>query len=162
MNETVDIRYLSDCPEVIPILASWVFDQWGQRYEIESPGVQVKLFANRTNQDKIPLAFVAFSGSQPVGTASLKIQEMTTHPHLGYWLGEVFVVEEFRGRGIGTELILRATDKAHELGVETLYLHTPDKIILYSRLGWEEIERPIYCGQEVAIMKKTLAWNRHR
>ncbi len=157
MNETVDIRHLADCPETIPTLASWVFGQWGQQYKLESVGVQVELFANRTDRDKIPLSYVAFSGSEPVGTASLKIQEMTTHTHFLYWLGAVYVVGQFRGRGIGTELIARATDKARELGVETLYLHTPGKTVLYSRLGWQEIERSVYCGHEVVIMKKELA-----
>ena len=82
---------------------------------------------------------------------------MTTHTHLPYWLGEVYVVEQCRCRGIGAELVSRTTDKARELGVETLYLHTADKAAFYSRLGWQEIERLFYCGREVAVMKKELA-----
>ncbi|MGD9364969.1 MAG: GNAT family N-acetyltransferase [Desulfobacteraceae bacterium] len=156
MNETIEIRYLADCPEVIPALASWTFEQWGQQYKMESIRVQLELFANRVNRDKIPLSLVAFLDTQPVGTASLKVREMTTHTHLPYWLGAVFVVEKFRNRGIGTELISRATDKARHLGVETLYLHTPDKAGLYLRLGWEKIERTVYYDHEVVIMKKEL------
>lgn len=156
MNETIDIKHLADCPEVIPTLASWAFNQWGQQYKMESVSVQLELFANRVNRDKIPLALVAFSGTQPVGTASLKVREMTTHSHLLYWLGAVYVVEQFRSRGIGTALISRATDIARDLGVETLYLHTPDKAGLYLRLGWKEIERSIYCEHEVVIMKKVI------
>lgn len=53
-------------------------------------------------------------------------------------------------------MILRATDKARELGVKTLYLHTRDRAGLYLRLGWEEIERTVYYEHEVAIMKKDL------
>lgn len=157
MNETMEIKYLADCPEVIPTLASWTFEQWGQQYKMDSVRVQFKLFADRLNRDKIPLSLVAFLDTQPVGTASLKVREMTTHKHLPYWLGAVFVVEQFRNRGIGTELISRATDKARDLGVETLYLHTPDKAGLYLRLGWEEIERTVYYDHEVVIMKKELA-----
>lgn len=154
MNETIDIKYLADCPEVIPTLASWTFNEWGQQYKMESVTVQLELFADRVNRDKIPLALVAFLDSQPVGTASLKVREMTTHTHLLYWLGAVYVVEQFRNRGIGAALISRATNKAHDLGVETLYLHTPDKAGLYLRLGWQEIERSIYYDHEVVIMKK--------
>ncbi len=154
--ETIDIKYLADCPELIPTLASWAFKQWGRQYKMESVGVQLEFFANRANRDKIPLALVAFLDSQPVGTASLKIREMTTHTHLQYWLGTVYVVKQFRNRGIGTELISRATAKARDLGVETLYLHTPDKVGLYLRLGWEEIERTVYYEHEVVIMKKKL------
>ncbi|MEJ2638053.1 MAG: GNAT family N-acetyltransferase [Desulfosarcinaceae bacterium] len=106
------------------------------------------------NRDKIPLSIVAFLDAKLVGTVSLKVREMTTHTLLPYWVGAVYVVEQFRNRGIGTELITRATDKARDLGVETLYLHTPDKAGLYSRLGWEEIERIVYYDHEVVIMKK--------
>lgn len=124
---------------------------------MESVGVQLELFARRVNRDKLPLALVAFLDAQPIGTASLKIREMTTHIHLPYWLGAVYVVAQFRNRGIGTQLISRATDVARDLGVETLYLHTPDKAGLYLRLGWEEIERAVYYDHEVVIMKKELA-----
>ena len=153
----MEIKYLADCPEVIPTLASWTFEQWGQQYQMESIRVQLKLFADRVNRDKIPLSLVAFLDTRPVGTASLKVREMTTHTHLPYWLGAVFVVEQFRHRGIGTKLISHATDKARDLGVETLYLHTPDKTGLYLRLDWEEIERTVYYDHEVVIMKKELS-----
>lgn len=156
MNKTIEIKYLADCPELIPTLASWIFEQWGKQYRIESIRVQLELFANRINRDMIPLSLVAFLDAQPVGTASLKIREMTTHTHLPYWLGAVFVVEQFRNRGIGTKLILHATDKARDLGVKTLYLHTPDKAGLYLRLGWKEIEKTVYYDHEVVIMKKEL------
>jgi GNAT superfamily N-acetyltransferase len=156
MNDTIDIKYLADCPETIPTLASWTFEQWGRQYKMESVRVQLELFANRMNRDKIPLALVAFLGAQPVGTASLKVREMTTHTHLPYWLGAVYVVEQFRNQGFGTELILRTSDKARDLNVRTLYLHTPDKAGLYLRLGWEEIERTVYYDREVVILKKEL------
>jgi hypothetical protein len=84
MNETIDIQYLADCPDVISTIASWVFEQWGQQYKMESVNVQLELFANRMNRDKFPIAMVAFLGSQPVGTASLKIREMNSHSHLLY------------------------------------------------------------------------------
>jgi hypothetical protein len=86
MNEIINIPYLAECPEVIPTLASWVYEQWGQQYRIESVRVQMELFANRTNRDKIPLALVAFQGTHPVGTAFLKNREMTTYLHLQYGL----------------------------------------------------------------------------
>jgi GNAT superfamily N-acetyltransferase len=157
MNETIEIKFLVDCPEAIPTLALWVFEQWGQQYKMASVDVQLELFADRVNRNKIPLSMVAFLDSRPVGTASLKTREMTTHTHLPYWLAAVYVDEQFRSKGIGTELILHATDKARDLGVETLYLHTSEQVGLYAHLGWEEVERTIYYEHEVTIMKKELA-----
>jgi len=118
---------------------------------------QIEKITERLNTDKFPLAFVALAGSRPVGTASLKIQEMTTHKHLYYWLGTVYVVPEYRGKGVGSALVKHAEMKAGELGVKTLYLHTPDKEGFYLDRNWETIERPVYFDMPVVIMKKEMA-----
>jgi len=151
------IRYLADCPELVPVLARWVFDEWREQYRISSVDDQIELFMQRTNRNRFPLALVAFSGDEPVGTASLKLREMTTHTHLVYWLGAVFVTKDMRNRGIGTALVECATAAAQQLAAWMLYLHTSGKVSLYSRLGWVEMERCLYSGHEVVIMKKELA-----
>ncbi len=92
-----------------------------------------------------------------MGTASLKIREMTTHEHLYHWLGSVYVLPAYRGRGIGSALVARAEQEAAELGVRTLYLHTPDKEGFYRRRGWETMERPVYFDMPVAVMRKDMA-----
>jgi GNAT superfamily N-acetyltransferase len=156
MEDPVAIEYLADYPELIPVLATWVYDYWGEMYKIKSLEESIEKISERLNIDKLPLAFVALAGSKPVGTASLKIQEMTTHKHLYHWLGAFYVAAEYRNKGIGAALVNRAETKAHELGVETLYLHTPDKELFYRNLGWETIERPIYFDMPVTIMRKEL------
>lgn len=156
MEDPVAIEYFADYPELVPVLATWVYNYWGEMYKIKSLEESTKKISERLNTDEFPLAFVALAGSKPVGTASLKIQEMTTHKHLHHWLGTVYVVPEYRNKGIGTALVNRAETKARELGVETLYLHTPDKERFYTSLGWETIDRPIYFDMPVSVMKKEL------
>lgn len=151
------IEYLADHPEFAPVLASWVFDHWGKMYRMQSVEEQIDKISARLNTDRFPLAFVVLVDSTPVGTASLKIQEMTTHQHLYHWLGTVYVVPEYRNQGIGSALIARAETKAKELRVQTLYLHTPDKERFYRKRGWEPIERPVYLDMPVVIMRKEMA-----
>ena len=157
MSEPVVIEYLKSYPQFVPVIASWVFDHWGKMYRMKSVEDQIEKISERLNINKFPLAFVALAGPLPVGTASLKIQEMTTHQHLHHWLGTVYVVPEYRGKGIGSALVERTEMKARELGVKTLYLHTPDKERFYLKRGWEAIERPIYFKMPVVIMKKEMA-----
>lgn len=157
MSEPVVIEYLKSFPQYVPLIASWVFDHWAKMYRMKSVEEQIEKISERLNTDTFPLAFVALAGSLPVGTASLKIQEMTTHKYLHHWLGTVYVVPEFRGKGIGSALVARAEMKARELGVKTLYLHTPDKERFYLHRGWEAIERPVYFDMPVVIMKKEMA-----
>lgn len=157
MHEPVAIEYLANYPGLIPVLASWVYGYWGKMYRMKSVEEQIAKISGRISTDRFPLAFVALADSVPVGTASLKIREMTTHKHLYHWLGTVYVVPEYRSRGIGSTLIKRAEAKAKELGVKTLYLHTPDKERFYLSRGWETIERPVYFDMPVVIMKKEMA-----
>ncbi|MDH3973290.1 MAG: GNAT family N-acetyltransferase [Deltaproteobacteria bacterium] len=156
MNEQVSIVYLSRNPQYIPVLASWVYDYWGEMYRIQSVEEQIAKMSDRLNTNNFPLALVALMGSVPVGTVSLKIQEMTTHKHLYHWLGTLYVLPNYRKKGIGRTLVKHAETKARELGVKTLYLHTPDKEQFYMHQGWETIERPVYFGMQVAVMSKEI------
>ncbi|MEW6376137.1 MAG: GNAT family N-acetyltransferase [Thermodesulfobacteriota bacterium] len=156
MNESVVIEYLASHPQFIPVIASWVFDYWKKMYRLKSLEEQIEKISERLNTKRFPLTFVALQDSLPIGTASLKIQEMTTHKHLYHWLGTVYVVPENRNKGIGSALVKRAEMKAKELGVKTLYLHTPDKERFYLKRGWEPIERPVYFDMPVVIMKKEM------
>ena len=124
---------------------------------MKSVDEQMEKISERVNTDRLPLAFVARVDTVPVGTASLKIQEMSTHKHLYHWLGPVYVVPEYRNMGIGSALIKRAEAKAKELGVQTLYLHTPDKERFYLHRGWETVERPVCFDMSVALMGKKVA-----
>ena len=154
--EPVVIRYLADCPQHIPVIATWIFDYWGKSYGFKSLQDQINALSRRLYRNRIPLALVAFSGSRPVGTASLKIQEMPMRKQFYYWLGSVYVIPEFRGRGIGRSLVTRCETVAAEIGVTDLFLHTPDKQGFYRKLNWNSVEKCIYHDMSVVIMKKSL------
>jgi len=152
----VTIAYLADYPQHVPIIAEWVFRHWGRMYRMPSLAWQIERLSERLNKDRLPLALVALVRDEPVGTASLKIREMTTHPHLEHWLGTVYVVEAWRHRGIGIALVERAETEARRLGTGMLYLHTPDKESFYAKRGWTTVEKPVYYDMPVAVMKKEL------
>lgn len=69
----------------------------------------------------------------------------------------MYVVETSRHRGIGTALVEYAESEARRLGIETLYLHTPDKETFYTKRGWVTIECPVYYEMKVTVMKKELS-----
>lgn len=156
MDAPVTIDLLARHPRLVPLLASWVFTQWGAQYRMASVDEQLNKFSERLHVDRFPLSVVAFVDSAPVGTASLKLREMTTHPKFEHWVGAVYVLPSYRYRGIGSTLMQAAEGKARELGVDTLYLHTADRERYYLRRGWETIEQPVYLGMTVAVMKKEL------
>jgi len=99
---------------------------------------------------------VAFQGSEPVGSASLKMQEMDTHKHLLHWLGTVYVHPEYRRQGIGSQLVERAMAEAQRPGLSELYLYTVNRERMYARLEWRPVERTRYQEQQVLIMRRDL------
>jgi GNAT superfamily N-acetyltransferase len=91
-----------------------------------------------------------------LGMVSLKFHDMDTRPDLDPWLGGLFVLPEWRNRGVGTLLMHRAVEEARKLNISRLYLWTPSAERLYAKLGWQVIERTNYFGKEAVVMQRNL------
>jgi N-acetylglutamate synthase-like GNAT family acetyltransferase len=149
--------YLADRPEFIPVLAEWFYEEWGRNnpgFTVES--IEGKL-RQRLNRNQVPLVLVLLREGSPIASASLKIKELETHPQYLHWLGSVYVLEDYRGGGIGTQLVKQALSEARRVGVRELYLYTRNRVRFYTRLGWISIERPSYHGRTVIIMMQNLS-----
>ncbi len=102
---TIDIHYLADHVNLTRLIATWFYEEWGIPHPKNSvENVEKRLF-NQMNRDRLPLISIAFQGVEPVGSASLKIREMETHPQYAHWLGSVYVRHIFRNQGIGSRLV---------------------------------------------------------
>ncbi len=156
MNIAVD--YLADHPDVIPVIARWLFDEWGYRSPDGSVEGMVDNLQDRLQRDALPLALLAHEDKEPIGTVSLKIREVEVRPQYEHWLGTLFVAEPRRCMGIGSLLVGAAADEARRLEISELYLYTRrrDTERLYERLGWAEVERLEYRGRPAVIMKTFL------
>ncbi len=156
MNIAVD--YLADHPDVIPVIARWLFDEWGHRSPDGSVEGMVDNLRDRLQRDALPLALLAHEDKEPIGTVSLKIREVEVRPQYEHWLGTLFVAEPRRRMGIGSLLVGAAADEARRLEISELYLYTRrrDTERLYERLGWAEVERLEYRGRPAVIMKTFL------
>lgn len=98
-------------------------------------------FIETHNRDDASLFLIAESGDQLIGAAGLMASPSARHAHTGL-LG-IFVVREWRGKGIGTLLMERLIDWARrhpvieKINLE-VYDHNTDAIRLYRRLGFLE------------------------
>ena len=149
--------YLADRPDLIPILAGWFFDEWGRDNPELTQEIIEDNLKGRLNRDHVPLVLVQIHEGSPIASASIKIQEMETHPQYMHWLGSVYVLPKYREQGIGSNLIRHTIEEARRLGLDELYLYTRNKKIFYSKLGWRPVETPIYHGRNVIIMVQTLS-----
>lgn len=151
-SPVIRIENLADHPDLAPVLAAWVYGEWGHLLPERTEEMLVVAFRQRSTPHVIPESFVALAGDRPVGMASLIEDDMKTRPDLSPWLAAVYVLPEFRNRGVGSGLVRAVMAEAMALDVEQLYLFTPDQEAFYRRLSWRTLERAIYRGEEVVIM----------
>ena len=147
------IVYLGDCPEHIPLLASWHHAQWSYLSPSTTLAQRIERLREHTGKRCVPTTFVALDDGKPAGSASLVNLDMSAREELSPWLAAVYVSPEYRRRGIGAVLVNRVVDEARALGIPTLYLYTPDKMRFYARLGWTIRETIEYRGQLMTVMQ---------
>ncbi len=149
------ISFLADYPQYLPVVASWIFDEWGWEMPGSTRENILEEFSQHINRDRIPLTMLAWEDGQPAGTASIFNHDMETRMDLTPWLAAVYVPPEFRGRGIGSGLVKAIEALAKRLQLERLYLFTPDQEAFYARLGWTTIDTAEYRRRSNVIMTKS-------
>jgi GNAT superfamily N-acetyltransferase len=148
----VQIEYLADHPEFIPVLAGWHHQEWAYLRPGDTLEARTERLRAECGRGEIPTVFVALEDGNLLGSAMLIEHDMDTRMELAPWLAGVFVAPDYRHRGIGSALVRRVVQCAKSLGIKRLYLYTPSAERLYSQLGWSFLERTSYQGTEVAIM----------
>lgn len=139
----------------VPRIASWFYEEWRSFYGEQSLASVQHRIESWLTRDKIPTALVAICDGQVIGTVALKEKELEQFSY-SPWLAGVFVLPEFRSRGVGALLIDAAEKKAKSLGVSRLFLYTPSSETYYETLGWQTLVRHELAGEPITIMAKDL------
>lgn len=149
----MNIEPLASQQHLIPIIADQLHQEWREFAPWSDRAVIEARLRNASGQALFPHCLVASSATgEFLGTASVKLHELPTHPDKHHWLGEVFVPKPFRGRGIATAMIERIVDYAFSSGVQSLHLYTPDQQQFYERLGWQACGHETVNDEHVTIM----------
>ncbi|MFY0989715.1 GNAT family N-acetyltransferase [Halomonas sp. C05BenzN] len=160
MDQPDIVRLSADSPHLDRI-AAWQHAEWGHLTPGETPTSRRVGLREECGPAGVPSVFVALvhdeRGRQtPVGTASLVADDMSVRRRLTPWLASVFVLPEWRGRGIASCLVRRVEAEVAASGLASCYLFTPDQQALYRRLGWRDHEALDYRGEAVTIMIRHL------
>lgn len=156
-GDSVRIEFLARHSQWVPAIARLLHQEWGDLSPWASLSEIETRLAGQLNIGAVPFTLVALNEKDDlIGTAGVKLFELPRHPDKEHWLGEVFVPVAERGRGVGSALTRACVAECERLQIPALYLYTPDQQSLYSRLGWEEIERSRANGESVSIMRLRL------
>lgn len=148
------IELLADRPDLALSLAPEIARHWSVLIPEETTASRVAKLRSHCNRDALPIAWVAHSDGEPLATAALRTYDLEGRDDLTPWLGGVFVLQKYRGRGVASALCGVAEAKAWQLGYKRVYLFTLDQQSLYSRLGWQIFGDTMWRGREGRIMFK--------
>lgn len=160
-SHSLRLDLLKNCPQVIPILAQWLYEEWHCYDIFLTKEKLIHSFITRLNNDRIPITFVALKNDKPVGTISLKKNidpEFSDFPKNSVWMGSLQVVLEERNQGFGQELLKFATTIAKYLGYEKLYFYTSNHMNVkwYLKKGAQIIEERPFRNHMITILHISL------
>jgi len=114
----------------------------------EVPSKRLLAANRRYYREHIPdgshVAVVAEADGADAGCGAICLSDELSSPdnpsgHCAY-LMNIYVRKEFRGRGIGHEIVRRLVEKARTLGCDKIYLETTDEArSLYKGIGFKEL-----------------------
>lgn len=151
----VEVRQLSECPEFLCTVGTWMYEQWWSRRH-DSPEVVYRLLRTHVHRDRVPLTLVAFADGVPAGSLCVVENDCVHRPQYTPWVAGVFVKPEMRQRGIASKLLQAAAEAAARMRVEGLYI---DCLLVtapvYERNGWVIHEREVGDKDSVVMLRET-------
>lgn len=149
----IRIEALAEHPQHVATLVAMLHGEWGALAHWSDPVALTGEIEGRLQTQAAPLALVALDGDRLVGSVSITLDELAHHPDKHFWIGDVIVAADQRGRGIGTLMMRAIVAHASHLGMADLYLYTPDQEDYYRKLGWQTIGRDPANGEDNVIMR---------
>jgi len=102
------------------------------------------------------VALVAKADGEPVGTCLLVESEIEPDHDVSPWLAGLFVVPEYRRKGVGAASVRAIEDQARQRELSRVYLYTTHAVGFYKRLGWKVMDRTNWQGFDTALMVRDL------
>lgn len=160
------LNLLKNCPETIPVLAHWMYEEWHPYDASLTKEKLIDAFMMCLNDDRLPLTFVVLKDYSPIGVISLKEEtapEFSDFPQNSIWMGDLHVLAEERNQGLGHELLRFGQVVAKRFGYENLYFYTsnPANVPWYLNRGAYLIEERPFRNHRITIMQFFIKFNDH-
>lgn len=136
--EIVRIEEYND--KIVKKMCEWNYNWWGIRDNKSIEEVEYYFKHCLCNGNRLPQTFVAIIDGEVVGMYSLSMHDdLEGRPDIYPWLINVYVDENYRGKGVCREMMNTVNENAKKTGLKELYLYTKH-VGLYEKFGWEFLE----------------------
>jgi len=112
---------LDDVPALCELLARLFAQEADFKPDVQKQAQGLRLIINEPSRGQL---FVLRIGNRVVGMVSLLRTVSTAEGGEVFWLEDMIVADEFRGRGLGSELLRHAVEFARQQGVPRITLLT--------------------------------------
>jgi GNAT superfamily N-acetyltransferase len=156
--KSLQLKLLKECPEMIPHIAQWQYNDWHSYDTTLTLERLIKSFEKQLTTVDFPFTIVVLQGGMPIGSISLKKEgepEFSDISDKGPWVGSFHVIPRERHRGIGPKLYKVALTIAKRMGYEQVNFYTSNfsNVVRYVKKGAQVVETRPFRGHTVTLMK---------
>jgi GNAT superfamily N-acetyltransferase len=139
----MDISELKHRQDLLPIAADRIWTAWWAGSGVSPAELETRLREVAWGEGAI-FSLVAHDCAGFAGTASVIPSDIDERPAHSPWVAAVWVEEDRRGMGIGSQLVREAMQLAFARGAPQLFLCArPALVGFYQRLGWSVLEEGV-------------------
>ncbi len=152
------LKLLRDCPEMIPQIAQWQYNDWISYDTTLTLEKLVKSFEKQLTAVDFPFTLVVLQNGMPIGSISLKKEgepEFSDISDKGPWVGSFHVIPTERNKAIGPKLGKVVLTIAKRLGYQQVNFYTSNfsNVGRYVKKGAQVVEMRPFRGHTVTLMK---------
>lgn len=133
----LELKQLIDIDDnTLNIITTWMYNWWGKRDGLSYDGVKC-FMKHSLLKDRLPQTYGLFFNNTIIGMFQLTYEDLNVRPDIYPWLANVYIDEQYRGKGYSKILLKSIKDIASKTtDFSTLFLYTRH-VGLYEKFGWE-------------------------
>jgi len=155
---TITIGTLADHPQLVPEVVDIAWREWGGSLARDERARWLRE-AERDSRLHLPTSagFVAVDGDRAVGTVQLHEYEIDAIRDRSPWVCGMLVLPDYRGAGVGSQLLAALERFAAGHGVPRLWVFTEHAAAFYERCGWQRHCEAVEHGEPGVVLTRVLA-----
>lgn len=144
------VRPLEERSDAASRLAEWFIDEWPEYHRGRTLSDVASRFRLRPEEQ---VTLIAELDGEVVGTVSLRGSWEAAPEIPPPWIGELYVVPEYRGRGIGMALVDAAISKAADQNHDLVHIAVRVDPAGYLLRGWRMVGTLFAGDENVTVLR---------